>query len=303
MARGPVVATLPAEECVFRLIELPSLQLGGREAIASLRWELQRILPFPVDEGVFDFVSLADGRTGDPAGDGPSRLRYAVSGARLEAVDARMAALRQLGVRPAVLEPEWVTLWRIALELRPPGAASGVLDLGESGSRLMVVDPDGVPFAFHRSRVGGRLLTEELASAIGVAPAEAENLKISEFAEDLGPLATGAALGELAGDLVRALRRVQQEFSSGPVEMWAVGGGALWPALRTALSEALALELRRPGTPEAAARSPVGALDPRWVLAGELARWYAARARRGEAVSEEEGLRQAVTAEKGAPGR
>lgn len=280
VTRGPVVATLRADECLFRVIELP--RLGAREVVASIRWELQRILPFPVEEGVFDFAPLPESGGGRAVAENAEgmelpRQRYAVSGSRLEVVDQRLAALEHLGIRPAALEPEWVTLWRLALDFQAEGLACGVVDLGESGSRLMVVDPSGVPFAFHRLQVGGRALTQALASAIGAPPEEAERLKTTEFAHDLGPLAASTALSELATDLARALRRVQQELRSVPVEIWAAGGGALWPALRAVLSEALSLEMQVPGTPEAVERSPVGALDPRWALAGELARWYVAR--------------------------
>lgn len=292
-ARGPVVASLPAEESVVRIVELPVLR--PREVPAALRWELQRVLPFSVEDAVFDYAELpahppgAGGRPGPgdplPGGEGTlPRRRYAVSGGLEEAVRRRLARLHQLGIRPAVLEPEWVTLWRLAVELGAGEAAlCGVVDLGAAGTRLALVDAAGVPVVFHRSPVGGRALDRELASALGTTPEEAEKLKLTELASDLGPLSSSAALGELAGDLARALRRAQREVPSGAVEVWAVGGGALWPALRGALAEALDLELRVPGSPGVPARSPLAAQDPRWALAGALARWHLARgARRGD---------------------
>ncbi|HEY8416196.1 MAG TPA: pilus assembly protein PilM, partial [Thermaerobacter sp.] len=280
-ARGLLVASLPAEESVFRIVELPVLR--PREVPAALRWELQRILPFSVDEGVFDYAELPSGPPG-AAGPGPGgegdlpRRRYAVSGGLEEAVQRRLARLRELGIRPTVLEPEWVTLWRLATDLAGDEAAlCGVVDLGAAGTRLVLVDAAGVPVVFHRSPVGGRALDRELASALGTTPEEAEQLKFTELASDLGPLSASTALAELAGDLARALRRAQREVPLGAMEVWAVGGGALWPALRAALVGALDLELRVPGSSDVPTRSPLAALDPRWVLAGALARWYLAR--------------------------
>lgn len=273
-----------------------------------MRWELQRILPFPVEEGIFDYAPLPDSSVMQPdagmTGSGEAaRRRYAVSGGLGEAVDRRMAMLRQMGIRPAALEPEWVTLWRLATDLHAgDGVPCGVVDLGAGGTRLFVVDAAGVPVAFHRSPVGGRVLDQELASMLGTSTEEAERLKTTEFAADLGPLASSRALGELAGDLARALRRVQQEVGSVTVELWAVGGGALWPALREVLTEALGLQLLLPGTSEAAARSPVGALDPRWVLAGELARWHFVRRRARQADGRPAGTRNRIQAAGGAKG-
>ncbi|HEY8415810.1 MAG TPA: hypothetical protein VIK99_08565, partial [Thermaerobacter sp.] len=179
-ARGLVVASLPAEESVVRIVELPVLR--PREVPAALRWELQRVLPFSVEDAVFDYAELPahppgpGGRPGpgDPLPDGEGTLprrRYAVSGGLEEAVQRRLARLRELGIRPAVVEPEWVTLWRLAAELAGGEAAlCGVVDLGAAGTRLVLVDAAGVPVVFHRSPVGGRALDRELASALGTTP-------------------------------------------------------------------------------------------------------------------------------------
>ncbi|HEY8415150.1 MAG TPA: hypothetical protein VIK99_05195 [Thermaerobacter sp.] len=281
------MASLPTEESIVRIVELPVLR--SREVPAALRWELQRVLPFSVDDAVFDYAELPAhlaglGRPPGPGAPLPGgqetlpRRRYAVSGALEEAVQRRLAQLRELGIRPAVLEPEWVTLWRLAVELAGGEAAlCGVVDVGAAGTRLVLVDAAGVPVVFHRSPVGGRALDGELAAALGTTPEEAEKIKLTELASDLGPLSSSAALGELAGGLARALRRAQREVPAGAVEIWAVGGGALWPALRATLAEALGLELRVPGSSGIPARSPLAALDPRWAVAGALARWQLAR--------------------------
>lgn len=70
---GGVVAALPADQAVFRLVEMPPLP--ARERKDALRWELQRILPLPVDEAVYDWVELptVDGEASrEPGGGRPS---------------------------------------------------------------------------------------------------------------------------------------------------------------------------------------------------------------------------------------
>ena len=308
--RGPVAAALSADEAIFRVVELPPLP--KREASSALRWELQRILPFPVDEGIFDFQELQhEGGTTSPsespaqvaAGSGSRRVRYAVSGGPLEAVDRRYRELRRLGVRPSILEPEWVTLWRSAVMLLlagEPGQACAVIDLGASSTRLLVIGPEGHPVAFHRSPVGGDAIDRELVNILNTEPVEARRVKESELAEDLGPLAGRPILGQLAGEFARALRRARQDTGTHRLSVWAIGGGARWGALVHLLEEATGYPLSVPGAAPVSQRVAVGAsggghhhsfapdwlvpaaeslavLDPRQVIAGALALWPVSR--------------------------
>ena len=289
---GGVVAALPADQAVFRLVEMPPLP--ARERKDALRWELQRILPLPVDEAVYDWVELptVDGeasrepgggaavRAGGPGAAEP--VRFAVSGAAVAAVDQRLDALRRRRIRPAVLEPEWVTLWRCAWWLgcaRAEPAPVAVIDFGATSTRLAVVDPRGNPVAFHRSPVGGLALEEDLVRTLGELPSAVRRLLASDGALGLEDLQRSQAVASLLGDLARTLRRARAELGgpSSRLELWGIGGGAQWPPLREAVGEALGDRLRVTGAEGGA--DPLGALPPRWVMAGALALWGADPAR------------------------
>ncbi|WP_203530691.1 hypothetical protein [Thermaerobacter sp. PB12/4term] len=276
--RGPVAASLPVDEAIFRVLPLPPV--SRRELAAALRWELQRILPFPVDDAIFDYVVIPDAAAGLTAGgrflagegagpaaagqgrlagleSGPEGGQVVVAGAAVPAVDARFRALRQHGIRPQVLEPEWVTWWRVARFLQitvPAGHACGVVDLGATASRLIVVDPDGRPVAFHRSAAGGIAIDTELAGRLAVPVAELRRLKDAELAGDTGVLSGCGSVVELLGDVARLLRRSRQETAGAPLVLWAAGGGARWPALVTLLAEAVGDTVRVPGEPRTPGR-------------------------------------------------
>lgn len=289
--RGRVVAALPADQTVFRTVEVPPL--GRRERMAALRWELQRILPVAVDDAVFDYVELADGAGGSPdagpvaAAEGEATrraggVRYAVSGAPAAVVDRRLDQLRRLRIRPSVLEPEWVTLWRCAWLLgqsHPESISIALIDFGATSTRVMVVDAGGRPVAFHRSGVGGLALEDDLVRTLGGDRAGVRHLMETELVHDLGPLQRSRVLVGLLGDLARALRRVRTERQvQDGLELWAIGGGAAWPALRETVAETLGEPVRTtgPGKPaDLRPWSPLLGLPPRWVLAGTLALWPA----------------------------
>ncbi|GAB6876230.1 hypothetical protein [Thermaerobacter litoralis] len=257
--RGPVVASVPAEETILRV--MPTPPVPRRELPAALRWELQRILPYPVEEAAFDFVTLPgpgnyqmDGPD-HPSDDLPSLEGVAgyvvVSGAPVEVLEARTRQLVQHGVRPAALEPEWVTLWRIArffqlLDESP--AACAVIDLGHTSARFLVLGADGIPAAFHRSASGGQRIETELAGQLGVTTAQLHTLRLGELRDDSVTLSGTAAVTELIGDVTRLLRRARRETGMTSTGVWAIGGGAAWPALVKALSEAADIEILVPGT-------------------------------------------------------
>lgn len=280
-ARGRIVANLPADDSVFRTLPLPPVP--RRELSAALKWELQRILPFPVEEAVFDYMVLAGG-DGEPSpagwGDAPGANplarprgngqegRVVVAGAPVETVDARYRQLAQQGIRPYVLEPDWTVLWRIARFLQllsPAGRGCAVIDLGHRSTRLLVAGPEGSPVAFHRATAGGAALEEELAGHLGVPLPELRRLRDTELWSDAAVLTASATVVELLGDVNRLFRRVRQEIGKAPVDVWAIGGGAMWPALVGVLTEAVAAPVAVPGqdaTEGRIAPPPTGATDP-----------------------------------------
>ena len=316
---GRVVAALPAEHSVFRTVELP--RLGKRERLAALRWELQRILPVSVDDAVFDYVEVegegAELGTTATAGEDPGRpirtgrIRYAVAGAPVAAVDQRLDALRKRKIRPQILEPEWVTLWRCACwlaALHPEPGVTGVIDFGATSTRVMVIDAAGWPVVFHRSPVGTQAMEADLTRVLGQLPSAVRDRLESEGGIEWGVLQSSQTFPVLLGDLARVLRRARSEGGArqGPVHLWAIGGGARWPVLRGAVAEALGqwLHVTGPGSPGSLAGSeatgpgepvhppagppdgaePTGpkgtaallaALPPHWVMAGALALWGA----------------------------
>ncbi|EKP94149.1 Tfp pilus assembly protein, ATPase PilM [Thermaerobacter subterraneus DSM 13965] len=319
-SKGRVTANLPGDEAILRI--MPAPPVPRRELPLALKWELQRILPFSVEDAVFDYVILPGrgGGTGAAGGSGgplgrAGRLDVAegrddqvvVAGAPVAVIDARYRQLARRGIRPMALEPEWVTLWRITRFLQllaDPGRSCAVIDLGHTSTRLLVIGPDGAPVAFHRSAAGSGALETELAAQLGVSVTQLRQLRATELRHDVAALVRTATATELIGDVTRLFRRARQETGSTPADVWAIGGGAAWPALVAALSDTAGTVVMVPGTEGVERLVSRFDVDPRsdarWasqtavtlarcdapsVLAAGLALWHAVRwaASRGQA--------------------
>lgn len=263
---------LPSAMVLTRPVYLP--RLSRRELRAALYLELERVLPFPVDEAVADYIPLA-GRAAT-AGAGEEQ-GYLLLAARQEAVTGRAGALRRAGLRPAPVEPEPVTLLRLARLLAPPGGPGChvLVDLGAAGTRLVILR-DGELLLFRDIPVGGAHLTAALAEFLGTDQSEAEARKIADFqtCRDLG--AFGAAAERLVSELGRSLRFVERERRlEGYAGLYLVGGGAHWPVLRRVVEETVGLPAREP------VLLPLRSLDPVLAQSVALGLWGHSRERGG----------------------
>lgn len=236
-------AALPATRSVLRVLDLGAVP--DREAGAAAGWELQRVLPYPLEEAAVDLVPLQ----------GPGGPRWLAAAAHGGDVRAHVSLLRGWGLRPVALEPEPVALWRLHLALCPDaGAVEAVLDLGAGGTRLLVI-VERAPVLLRCLPVGCRDLQ---------APGGFE-----------GPLR------DLLTELDHSLRFCRQTYGRAPDRIWACGGGGAWAPLLQALRDSLGapvepwrlpVEVLGAGPHEGSAAG-TGLASPAFALAMGLCLW------------------------------
>jgi len=264
LRRVHTAVSLPSGAMVVKAVNLPALRPAERRA--ALYLEIDRLTSVEAAETVGDWLPLAVPGGGQPGPDGQGHLLLT---ARQQTVDAIGCALRVAAMRPAAVEPEPATLLGLAqLLARPDGEAAEVLvDLGASATRLVVVRR-GELLLFRELPVGGSDLTAALAEHLGVDPADAEELKCTEYqeGEDLGEF--GAAGERLVREVERSLRYVEQGYRlEGYGALHLVGGGARWPLLRRQVEAAVGIRARE------SIELPVGPVDPAMAEAAALALW------------------------------
>jgi len=264
LRNAPTAVSLPTSSLVTRSVSLPPLT--PREQRAALYLELDRMAGIVPEETVGDWLPLAIPRDGKGETEGQVHLLLT---ARQSGVNAVGCALRAAHLRPAAVEPEPATLFRLAQLLAKPeeGEAEVLVDLGASATRLLVIQRDEL-LLFREVSVGGTHLTQALASQLGVAVAEAEVLKRTEYQEGVWPDLFGTVSVRLVSEVERSLRYIEHRFGlDGYGALHLVGGGARWPFLRGVMEAAVGRQA------EGKVVLPVGETDPALATATALALW------------------------------
>lgn len=204
----------------------------------SLPFQVQDMIPFPVEDAVLDFY---------PISESPSDTGQAVNGllvaAVREAVLGNVNAAQFAGLNPIDVDLIPFALARTFQRGSRSAGTSAVIDLG-ANTTTVVVSTDGVPQFVRIIPTGGSDLTQTLSNKLGVTVEQAELMKrtvglVPSREEDR---AIGTATMELSGELMNSLRTTLAFFAGGkqttPISSIVLtGGGANLPGFASALTE------------------------------------------------------------------
>ncbi len=233
---------------IVREVEIPDLPRA--EMAAALPFQVQDVLPIPVETAILDFHPLE--RTTSAAG---PRVRGMLVAASREMVTANVAAVEAAG-----LVVQSVDLTPFAL-LRSVGSRfgeeTGVEAIVDIGARItnIVVHTAGVPRFVRIMLRGGQDVTDALSEHLGMDVAEADALKHASSVEpggtDLAARALAAGAQQLIDEVRGSLDYYASSHPSGAVERIVLSGGG---AQLGGLAEELAAATRLP----VVAGEPVG---------------------------------------------
>lgn len=187
-----VVIHCPAEKLDIRPVNMPSgdNELPREAVLGLLRLQIGGHVPFPTEQAVFDYLA----RPKDPqskhirimavTADGQwikERIRWMeLAGMHCIAVDALPCALARVATLCEKSEPsrEEIDVSESVSEhsTDPNRRLNAVLDIGYSGSTLMVHDSHG-PLFCRRFALGGREMTEILTHRLMIDFTQAEQFK------------------------------------------------------------------------------------------------------------------------------
>ena len=171
-----VVCSLPGRAVVIRQVSLPA-GLKEKEIKVACIGEVERFLPFPLDEMEYDYQVLGEIQSGDAA-----QLSVLFIAAHKEAVARRVEAARFGGLDSVEMDIDPFVLLRSIIE-------SGmfddqetftqtvfIIDMGASATSVSIVSAGTLKFT-RIFAVGGDSLTHAIESALEVEFLEAERLK------------------------------------------------------------------------------------------------------------------------------
>jgi type IV pilus assembly protein PilM len=265
LSHKEVVLGVANQRVIVRQLELPWVPKA--ELHSSLAFQVQDLLPLPVDQTVLDFFPLEE--VTDPSGN--RTLKGLLVAAARETVLANVRCAERAGLRVDSVD---LTPFAVLRSLgRQTGAEVETEALIDIGARVtnIVIHSAGVPRFVRILLVGGQDVTDAVSEQLGVPPAQAEVMK-----QSVGRSAGDAGFDAALGDLVRTVAATSQDFVTeirgsldyygasnpgAPVERIVVtGGGSRLDGILDRLAAATRLPVR-PGDPMAHLRIGRTGLD------------------------------------------
>ncbi|MET0590918.1 MAG: type IV pilus assembly protein PilM [Naasia sp.] len=164
-----VVLGVGNHKVISRDLSVPSMPLNRIKE--TLAFQVQDLLPVPVDEALLDFYPVREEQTADGA-----TVHGLLIAAMKAPVEAKVAAVRLAGLNPVAVDLVPFALTRVLLHGESAVGTSALIDVGES-TTIIVVAHAGVPQFVRIVPAGGDDVTRAIAERLGIEYTEAEALK------------------------------------------------------------------------------------------------------------------------------
>jgi len=184
---------------VVRVIEVP--KMSDAELAETMRWEVERHVPFAADEVIMDFQPIIRADA-DPNAD---NMEVLMAVAQQEMVDRHVTMLFAAGLSPVAVDVEPLAAARALIELGPDAYSkktTAIVNIGASSTDIGIFR-DGI-LSFPRTLpIAGDAMTAAVAQQAGVDAEQAEEMKCrhGEVILSAAPTAAAPAAGEGFYDL------------------------------------------------------------------------------------------------------
>lgn len=219
------------QRVVVRELELPWMPLP--QIRASLPFQVQELIPMPVEEALLDYYP-----TGDREGAGGRMVQGMLVAASRDTVRANLLAVESAGLRPRMVDLNPFALVRA---LTRGAYGDQTVALVEIGARItqVVVVANGMPRFVRMLPSGGQNVSDAVAGALGIAAAEADEIKRAVgigFPVSADLATAGEAISTVVRPLVEAIRNTFVFYASNNpgagIELVVLtGGGSQLPGL------------------------------------------------------------------------
>ncbi len=242
-----LATALPGNVVSVRTMELPFAD--NKRISQTIGFELESMIPFSLDEVVFDYLKLSS--TGEGA-------RILMALCQIDQMERWLDVFQGSGIDPRLVGADCLAYSSLAEYLPPPkdNGRMAVVDLGHKLTSVCVIGPEGVEFGRTLSG-GGHNATAKLAEAFEIDYAKAEAGKHrGAFVETADRTAQSPEEEKICGAisksidvLVRELRQTlttHRTLTETPVtNIWLCGGGSSVDNLDRYLAEEMNLQVER----------------------------------------------------------
>lgn len=251
-----VCAGVSGQATVVRYV--PMMRMSDAELKQAIQFEVDKYLPFDIEEVVLDCQALGRRVHATAGGDGeaePSEesMTVLLAACRRELIDDRVHTVQGVGLTPIAIDLDLFALanaWELCgipddeVEDEEGMRASALVDVGASRTSINVLR--GGDSCFSREiNIGGADMTQAVARRLGVEGFEAEAIKrASEAHEAEVNSAISPVLEDLASELSLSIDYVENHDGLSVEEMLLSGGGVLAPGAAAYLEQATARPAR-----------------------------------------------------------
>lgn len=237
------VSALPIASVFSSII---SVQKAAKkeEMEEAVRWQAKKLIPLPLEEMTVDWKPVASGK----AAEEEKFIQILLTGAAKTLIRKYLDIFSLSGLELISLETEALALIRSLIGRdRSPTL---LLDIGGARTNIVIVE-NGIPFVSRSVGQGGAAVTSAAASALGVPPEQAEEMK--KDASSMGQIVGGGfpkvfekALEPVVAELTYSMNLYlgQAQNQGKRIEKIVLtGGGALLPNLAEHLGQKLGMRV------------------------------------------------------------
>ncbi|MFH0793065.1 MAG: type IV pilus assembly protein PilM [bacterium] len=173
------ISAVSGESIIVRYIQLP--EMPEDELKNAIRWEAEEYIPFNIEDVNIDSSIL--GKAGNGGGEGPAKIDVLLVAAKKEMVNSHLDLLREVGLTPVIVDVDsFAFLNCFDINYQPdPSEVVGLINIGAELTNINVYNK-GVSRFSRDISIAGNTITTAIQTKVGVAPEQAEGLKISEGA-------------------------------------------------------------------------------------------------------------------------
>ena len=239
--RSKLVSTSVAgSSVIIKHISIP--KTAPKEMEDQVYWEAEQYIPFDMKEISLDFEVVQE-----DMGDG--KMDILLVAAKKDFIEKRLAAVRECGLNPQVLDVDVLALANVFwenYEMTPDNAAI-LVDVGASLTKINIVSHNTTIFT-RDVAVGGKNLTQEIQNKLGISFQEAEVLKIDACSTGQIPEEVLPLVNAISENISLEIRRSLDFYAASPVQLpvtavYLCGGGSRIPGLSNMLAEILGLPI------------------------------------------------------------
>ena len=229
-----VVTSLPVRMVHIQYLKLPAMPRS--ELIEAILWEAKKVLSFPIEEGIWDYLVLRE-----EAEKGVRNQEIILVVAPRKMVYEHLSLIESAGLEPMAVEVNsfsLVSAWERTYSGKA-GETIALIDLGAMATTINIIR-QGILQVTREVAIGGNQFTEAIQPVLGLDFASAEKIKKEQGilrgnSGDTSPLSRALVplLEQLVLEVQRSCDYSRAQFRGEAItRLLLTGGGAHLPGLR-----------------------------------------------------------------------